>query len=97
MSISLSFEMLHMLPAAFDVIPLLGGISRNKKPLFFREKQIIFSDGGRSDSIFYVDKGMVKIRIPSAKGKEALIGLLDGGDFLGESCRATKYKELESD
>jgi hypothetical protein len=33
----------------------------------------------------------------SAKGKEALIGLLDGGDFFGESCRATKYKELESD
>jgi hypothetical protein len=45
-----------MLRAAFDLIPLLGGISRNKKPVFFRKKQIIFSYGDRSDSIFYTDK-----------------------------------------
>jgi CRP-like cAMP-binding protein len=60
-----------MLPAAFDLVPLLGSVARNRKPVFFCKKQTIFSYEERSDSIFYVDKGTVKIIIPSVKGNMA--------------------------
>jgi len=65
-----------MLPTAFDLVPLLTCLGRNRKPAFFRKKQTIFSYRERSDSIFYVgyvDKGTVKITIPSVKGNMALL------------------------
>lgn len=78
-----------MLPKAFNFISLLSGFRPNKKTISFRRKQIIFSHGDPSDSIFYVEKGTVKLTITSANGKEAFIGLLNKGDFFGESCVAS--------
>lgn len=75
-----------MLPAALNLIPLLSTIGRNKKPAFFRKKQIIFSRGDRSDSMFCVEKGTVKLTIVCANGREAFVGLLAEGHLFGESC-----------
>jgi CRP/FNR family transcriptional regulator, cyclic AMP receptor protein len=88
MGVYLSVEA-TMLPLPFNLAPLLSTIGHNKKPVFFRKKQIIFSLGDRSDSLFYIETGTVKLTITSADGKEAFIGLLDGGDFFGESCLAS--------
>ncbi|MFB3916489.1 MAG: Crp/Fnr family transcriptional regulator [Terriglobales bacterium] len=52
----------------------------------FRRNEIIFSQGDRNDSLFYIEKGAVKLTVSSDQGKEAVIGILDGGDFFGESC-----------
>jgi CRP-like cAMP-binding protein len=60
-----------MLSTAFNLVPLLTRLGRNRKPAFFRKKQTIFSYRERSDSIFYVDKGTVKVTIPSVKGNLA--------------------------
>lgn len=75
-----------MLRPRFDIAPLLSSMGHRDKPLFFRKKQIIFSQGDRSEAIFYVEKGAVKLTVLAANGKEAFVGLLDGGDFFGESC-----------
>ena len=77
-----------MFAAGSDLIPLLSTLGKNKQ-VYFHKKQIVFSVGDRSDSIFYVEKGTVKLTTASAKGKEAFIGLLDGGSFFGESCLAS--------
>jgi CRP-like cAMP-binding protein len=71
---------------AFNIGRLFSSLGYKKESVFFRKKQIIFSHGDRSDSIFYIEKGTVKLALTSANGKEAFIGLLDGGDFFGESC-----------
>lgn len=49
-----------------------------------RAKQIVFSQGGHSDSVYYIVKGSVKLSVTSAEGKEAVLGIVNGGDFFGE-------------
>lgn len=52
----------------------------------FGKKQVIFSHGDISDSLFYIEKGLVKLTATSRQGKEAIIGLFGTGHFFGESC-----------
>jgi CRP/FNR family cyclic AMP-dependent transcriptional regulator len=73
----------------FDSAALLGFIRPEKKPICFSEKQIIFSEGERSDSVFYIEKGTVKLTVTTRQGKEAIIGVFFRGDFFGESCIAS--------
>jgi CRP-like cAMP-binding protein len=73
----------------FDAATFLAFISPEKKALYFPENKIIFSEGERSDSIFYIEKGAVKLTATSRKGKEAIIGVFSEGDFFGESCLAS--------
>src|SRR5947209_8374587 len=49
----------------------------------------IFSQGDAADSVFYIQKGKVKIAVVSSQGKEATVAVLDAGDFVGEDCIAT--------
>jgi CRP/FNR family transcriptional regulator, cyclic AMP receptor protein len=46
----------------------------------------IFSQGDPADAVFYIQKGRVKLKVISKQGKEAVIAILDAGDFLGEAC-----------
>lgn len=48
----------------------------------------IFSQGDAADSVFYVQKGKVRLTVVSKRGKEATIALLGDGDFVGEECIA---------
>ena len=50
------------------------------------EKRAIFSQGDVADCIFYIQKGQIQLTVVSAEGKEAVIALLDAGDFCGEGC-----------
>lgn len=68
---------------------LPDNLARHQKPVFFHKNQIIFAQGDSSDSIFYIESGAVKLTVASSLGKEAFIGLLTGGEFLGESCLAS--------
>jgi len=54
-----------------------------KQVLQFRRKQIIFSQGDPGDSIFYLASGKVKLTITSEKGRDAIVGVLSAGAFLG--------------
>jgi CRP/FNR family transcriptional regulator, cyclic AMP receptor protein len=73
----------------FDTATFLAFIRPEKKVMCFSEKQIIFSEGERSDSLFYIEKGTVKLTVTSRHGKEAIIGVFYRGDFFGESCIAS--------
>jgi CRP/FNR family cyclic AMP-dependent transcriptional regulator len=46
----------------------------------------IFSQGDPADAVFYIQQGRVKLKVKSKEGKEAVIAILDGGDFFGEAC-----------
>ena len=50
------------------------------------KKRAIFSQGDVADCIFYIQKGQIQLTVVSAEGKEAVIALLDAGDFCGEGC-----------
>lgn len=52
----------------------------------YSPRKAIFSQGDSCESIFYVDKGRVKLTVVSKRGKEAVVAILGPGDFLGEEC-----------
>jgi CRP-like cAMP-binding protein len=47
-------------------------------------KQILFSQGGPADAVFYLQTGRAKLTVISKSGKEATVTLLAAGDFFGE-------------
>ena len=49
---------------------------------------MIFSQGDAADSVFYIQKGRVKLSVVSKIGKQAVVGVLGPGDFLGEGALA---------
>ncbi len=76
-------------PEVLILIPLLRRLGSAKKVVFFRKNQVIFSHGDRSGSIFYIQKGSVKLTVTSKQGKEAIIVILDGESFFGEDALAS--------
>ncbi len=61
-----------------------AGVKRRIVP--YRKGQKIFSQGDRCNSVLYLQTGIVKITVNSSGGKEAVIALLEPGDFFGEGC-----------
>src|SRR5437588_12201525 len=71
---------------AFDVNAFFVAVGSERRITHYRKRQIIFSQGDESDSIFYIEKGHVKLSVVSAECKEAIVSVCDGGSFSGESC-----------
>jgi len=63
-----------------------AGIGRTVRR--YSSKQVIFSQGERADAVLYIQQGRVRLSVLSKQGKEATIGLLGPGDFVGEGCIA---------
>ncbi len=59
-----------------------------------RKKDVIFRQGGRSEAVYYIQEGRVKLTVVSKQGKEATIALLGSGDFIGEECIASQPLRL---
>jgi len=73
----------------FDPRAFLASAGMGKSVHHYRPKQAIFSQGERADAVFYIQKGRVQLGVLSTQGKEATIGLLGPGDFVGEGCLAS--------
>jgi CRP/FNR family transcriptional regulator, cyclic AMP receptor protein len=54
--------------------------------LKFSKNQIVFAQGGVADAVFYIQKGRIKVLVFSEQGKEAVVGILEPGQFFGEGC-----------
>ena len=49
---------------------------------------VLFSQGDRAETLFYVETGRIAMTVTSRQGKEAVLGLLGPGDFFGEASLA---------
>ncbi len=58
----------------------------------YQRNQIVFLQGDRAATLFYIQRGKVKVSVLSKKGKEATLALLGPGDFLGEACIASDQR-----
>jgi len=72
----------------FDPEGLLTKVNGGRTIADFDQHQVIFSQGDPADAIFQIQKGKVKLTVVSKQGKEAVVGILAAGDFLGEGCLA---------
>jgi CRP/FNR family cyclic AMP-dependent transcriptional regulator len=80
----------------FDPNTFLATIGEGRKIVPFPKKQTIFAQGNAADAVFYIQKGKVKVTVVSSDGKEATIGILSDGDFLGEGCLAGQPLRMSS-
>ena len=71
---------------SFDPKIFFPAAKLDKKTVHFRKKQVIFSQGDRSEALFYIENGTVKLTVVSQDGKEAIVSVASGGSFFGESC-----------
>jgi CRP/FNR family cyclic AMP-dependent transcriptional regulator len=72
----------------FNPKAFLAKIGKGKTHTDYAKNEKVFSQGDAAHSIFYVQKGKVKLTVVSKQGKEAVIAILGGGDFFGEGCLA---------
>ena len=50
--------------------------------------------GDPADSVFYIQKGKVKVTVISEQGKEAVVALLGPDEFCGEGCLAGQQRRM---
>jgi CRP-like cAMP-binding protein len=70
----------------FNLQTFLSTINGGRTIASFPNKQTIFAQDDAADSVFYIQKGKVKLIVVARNGKEATIGILNKGDFFGEGC-----------
>ena len=72
----------------FDPKQFLATIGEGRKVVVTPRKQTIYTQGDVADSVFYIQEGKVGLTVVSKIGKEATLGILNGGDFFGEGVLA---------
>jgi CRP-like cAMP-binding protein len=70
----------------FDAKAFLAKVGNGKTVLNFKRSQHIFEQGDVADTIFYIQTGKVKVTVVSDQGKEAVVGILEAGQFFAEGC-----------
>src|SRR6202165_3368709 len=70
----------------FDPKNFLAKVGAGKQVLEFHKNQNVFEQGDIADSVFYIQKGRVKLTVLSELGKEAVVAILEPGQFFGEGC-----------
>jgi CRP/FNR family cyclic AMP-dependent transcriptional regulator len=71
---------------SFDPKRFLAKVGKGKTISKYRKDQIVFSQGQVADAVFYIQQGKVKLTVVSEQGKEAVVAILEPGQFFGEGC-----------
>ena len=70
----------------FDPLVFLSRVGAGRTVARYTKNQRIYSQGDVADEVFFIQKGRVKITVLSEHGKEAVVGILEEGQFFGEAC-----------
>jgi CRP-like cAMP-binding protein len=80
----------------FDPKEFLSKVNGGQRIADYRKGQIVFRQGDPSDAVFYIQSGKAKKTVLSEQGKEAVVALLDAGDFCGEGRLAGEALRLST-
>ena len=78
----------------FDPSVFLRTVAKGRSLHKYGKDEIIFAQGDEADSVFYVQKGKVKVTVVSGTGREAVIAILAHEEFIGEGCLIGQPKRL---
>ena len=70
----------------FDPGAFLAKVGTGKSISELNKGAIVFAQGDVADAVFYIQKGRIKLVVVSVDGKEAVVGILESGQFFGEGC-----------
>lgn len=80
------------MPAAkkqrFDATTFLNASGVAGKVVRYAPGAIVYAQGAPADTVLYIQQGSVKLSVLSRTGKEAVLGVLSRGDFVGEGALA---------
>ena len=79
-------ELVKSAKRQFDPQAFLAKVGTGKTIQKYRKDRIIYAQGHEADQIFYIQSGKVKVTVVSEQGKEAVVGILEPGQFFGEGC-----------
>ena len=74
--------------ASFDPKTFLAQAGDGRTTLQCQKHQILFAQGDTANAVFYIQEGQVKLSVVSRQGKEAVVAMLQRGNFFGEGCLA---------
>ena len=80
----------------FDPHTFLSTSGKRRQMLSYAKRAIIFAQGDKTDGIYFVQKGKVRLIVVSEAGKEASLGILADGDFLSEGGLAGQLTHMLS-
>jgi CRP/FNR family transcriptional regulator, cyclic AMP receptor protein len=60
----------------------------------YQQQSPIFTQGEAADAVFYIPDGRVQLSVVSARGKEAVIAILEARSFFGEGCLAGQPRRI---
>jgi CRP/FNR family cyclic AMP-dependent transcriptional regulator len=80
----------------FDAKAFLSSVGAGKTTVKYARKKTVFRQGDPADAVFYVQSGKIQLAVISEHGKQAVVGILNAGDFLGEGCLAGQPLHMAS-
>jgi CRP/FNR family transcriptional regulator, cyclic AMP receptor protein len=80
----------------FDANTFLHSPGMTGQVVDHRPGETIYSQGDPSDTLFYIQQGTVKLTVVSPTGREAVVGMLGGGDFFGEGALARQPVRVDT-
>jgi CRP/FNR family transcriptional regulator, cyclic AMP receptor protein len=73
-------------PHQADPHELLAQVGTGRTTEDYRNDQRIFVQGEPAESVLFIQKGRVKVTVTSEHGKDAVVGVMEQGQFFGEGC-----------
>ena len=70
----------------FDARVFLAKLGAGKTIRNFQKNKTVFVQGDAANSVFYIQRGKIKVTVISKHEKEAVVGILGPGQFFGEGC-----------
>jgi CRP-like cAMP-binding protein len=65
---------------------ILGKLGPSQVITACTKGQTVFRQGDEAVALYYIHAGRVKLTVISEQGKEAVVAILEAGDFFGEAC-----------
>jgi CRP/FNR family cyclic AMP-dependent transcriptional regulator len=81
---------------AFDPLTFLAVVGGGQSVATYSYRQAVFVQGDPADALFYIHKGKVKLTVVSREGKEAIVAIVDNGQFFGEGCLVAQTYRMSS-
>jgi CRP/FNR family cyclic AMP-dependent transcriptional regulator len=79
---------------AFDPHTFLAKVGAGRAIVACQKQSPIFAQGDVADAVFYIQDGRVMLSVVSARGKEAVIAILEAQTFFGEGCLAGQPRRM---
>jgi CRP/FNR family transcriptional regulator, cyclic AMP receptor protein len=80
--------------APFDPKTFLATVNGGRTIFTYRTDETVFAQGDAGDSVFYIQKGKVKVTVLSEQGKEAVVAILGPDEFCGEGCLTGQKRRI---